>query len=293
MVLKCRCYNYTYQIRENPLNIKSDCIVCLMNQALKVTKLLELDDTTSKKILDRTAQILIEHDFSCTPPQIAKVIYQAISDITGDEDPVLRAKERATSEALRVDTSFVQTINDAIKMAVIGNVIDFGAQNQFGLSEMIQHHFEKDFAIDDFDVFEQELQKAKEIVIIGDNVGEHVFDKLLIETIKKHYDLKVYYFVRTKPIINDVTPKEAKIMSGCADIIDTGIETPGFEIHKANAVSREIFGRADIVIAKGMGNFESLYQVAKRPIYYLFIVKCNVVADAIGQDIKSMIFKRG
>ncbi|MDY0195676.1 MAG: ARMT1-like domain-containing protein [Sulfurovaceae bacterium] len=275
------------------MNIKSDCIVCLMNQALKVTKLLELDDTTSKKILDRTAQILIEHDFSCTPPQIAKVIYQAISDITGDEDPVLRAKERATSEALRVDTSFVQTINDAIKMAVIGNVIDFGAQNQFGLSEMIQHHFEKDFAIDDFDVFEQELQKAKEIVIIGDNVGEHVFDKLLIETIKKHYDLKVYYFVRTKPIINDVTPKEAKIMSGCADIIDTGIETPGFEIHKANAVSREIFGRADIVIAKGMGNFESLYQVAKRPIYYLFIVKCNVVADAIGQDIKSMIFKRG
>ncbi len=275
------------------MNIKPDCIVCLLNQALKVTKLLKLDDVTSKEILDKSAQILIEHDFSCTPPQIAKEIYEAISDITGDNDPVLRAKERATSEALRVDTSFVATIKDAIKMAVIGNVIDFGAQNQFELSEMIQDHFSKEFSIDDFYAFEDELKEAKEIVIIGDNTGEHVFDKLLIETIKKHYDVKVNYFVRTKPIINDVTPKEAQILSQCANIIDTGIETPGFEIHKANAVSIEIFEHADIVIAKGMGNFESLYQVAKRPIYYLFIVKCNVVADAIGKDIKSMIFKRG
>ncbi|MBN2722212.1 MAG: DUF89 family protein [Campylobacterales bacterium] len=275
------------------MNIKSDCIVCLMNQALKVTKLLELDDIKSKKILDRTAQILTEHDFSYTPPQIAKEIYEAISDITGDDDPVLLSKQLATQEALKIDTSFVQTIKDAIKMAVIGNVIDFGAQKQFELGEMIQDHFSKEFSIDDFDTFEQELKTAKEIVVLGDNVGEHIFDKLLIETIKKHYDVKANYFVRTKPIINDVTPKEAQFLSGCADIIDTGIETPGFEIHKTNTVSKEIFERADIVIAKGMGNFESLYQVAKRPIYYLFIVKCNVVADAIGQDIKSMIFKRG
>jgi len=275
------------------LNIKPDCIVCLLNQALKVTKLLELDDITSKKVLDRTAQILTEHDFSCTPPQIAKDIYEAISEITEEEDPVLRAKERATAEALKVDTSFIRSIKDAIKMSVIGNVIDFGAQKQFELSEMIKHHFEKEFSIDDFAVFERELKEAKEIVILGDNTGEHIFDKLLIETIKKEYDVKVHYFVRTKPIINDVTPKEAQILSDCADIIDTGIETPGFEPHKANDISKEIFERADIIISKGMGNFESLYQVAKRPIYYLFIVKCNVVADAIDEDIKSMIFKRG
>ncbi len=264
-----------------------------MNQALKVAKLLELDDITSKKVLDISAQILQKHDFSCTPPQIAKEIYQAISDITGDDDPVLKSKELATKEALSVDTSFAQSIEDAIKMAVIGNVIDFGAQNQFELDEMIQEHFHQEFAIDDYPTFKKELKEAKEIVVIGDNVGEHIFDKLLIETIKKHYDLKVHYFVRTKPIINDVTKKEAQILSQCADIVDTGIETPGFEVEKSNALSREIFERADIIIAKGMGNFESLYQVAKRPIYYLFIVKCSVVAEEIGESIKSMIFKRG
>ncbi|MBD3808382.1 MAG: DUF89 family protein [Epsilonproteobacteria bacterium] len=275
------------------MNIKPDCIVCIMNQALKVAKLLELDDDTSKKVLDRSAQILQKHDFSCTPPQIAKEIYEAISDITGNDDPVLKSKELATKEALSVDTSFVQSIEDAIKMAVIGNVIDFGAQEQFELDEMIKEHFHNEFVIDDFSAFEEELKEAKEIVVIGDNVGEHIFDKLLIETIKKHYDVKVNYFVRTKPIINDVTKKEAQILSQCADIVDTGIETPGFEIQKASDISKEIFERADVVIAKGMGNFESLYQVAKRPVYYLFIVKCSVVAEEIGENIKSMIFKRG
>jgi len=260
------------------MNIKSDCIACLFNQSLKVTKLLELDDEISKKVFDSTAQILIDHDMNHTPPQIAKEIYQAISDITGEEDPVARAKELSTQEALKVDTSFIKTIPDALKLSVIGNVIDFGAQNQFDLNE--------------FPAFEKELKAAKEMVVIGDNVGEHIFDKVLIETIKKSYNIEVYYFVRGTPIINDVTLKEAQILKECASIIDTGVATPGYDLEEVNAESKAIFDRADIVLAKGMGNFESLYQVAKRPVYFLFVVKCSVVAQAIGEDVKELIFKR-
>ncbi len=274
------------------MNIKSDCIACLFNQSLKVTKLLELDDNTSKKVFDRTAQILIDHDMNHTPPQIAKVIYQAISDITGEEDPVARSKEYSTREALKVDTSFIKTIPDALKLAVIGNVIDFGAQNQFDLNEMIQSHFHQAFGIDDYATFEKELREAKELVVIGDNVGEHIFDKVLIETIKKYYDIKIYYFVRGKPIINDVTIKEAQILKNCAEIIDTGVATPGYDLGEINATSKAIFDRADIVLAKGMGNFESLYKVAKRPVYFLFVVKCSVVAQAIGKEVKELIFKK-
>ncbi len=274
------------------MHIKPDCIGCLLNQSLKVSKLLELDDETSKKVLDRTAAILIDHDLSYTPPQIAKDIYQSIAEITGIEDPVALAKERATEEAMRVDTSFVQTIPDALKLSVIGNVIDFGAQNQFDLQETIEKHFAFSFAIDDSDRFIQALQSAKELVIIGDNTGEHIFDKLLIEMIRREYDLKVYYFVRGAPIINDVTSKEAEILADVAQIVDTGVETPGYDLAEANAASREIFDRADIVLAKGMGNFESLYRQAERDIYFLFIIKCNVVAEAIGKEVKDMIFKK-
>ncbi len=272
------------------MNIKSDCIACLFNQSLKVTKLLELDDDTSKKVFDSTAQILIDHDMSYTPPQIAKVIYGAIADITGEDDPVARSKALSTQEALKVDTSFIESIADALKLAVIGNVIDFGAQSQFDLSEMIQTHFHKSFGIDDYSAFENELKTAKELVIIGDNVGEHIFDKVLIETIKKYYDIKVYYFVRGKPIINDVTLKEAQILKECAHIIDTGVATPGYDLKEVNAESKAIFDCADIVLAKGMGNFESLYKVAQRPIYFLFVVKCTVVAQAIGKEVKELIF---
>ena len=274
------------------MNIKPDCLSCLFDQALKVTKLLDLDDATSKKVFDKTAQVLMDHSMTSTPPQIAKDIYQGISDITGDKDPVARAKKRATKEALKVDTSFIHTIPDALKMAVIGNVIDFGSQEQFSLNEMIQSHFHRSFALDDTPTFIKELQHAKELIIIADNVGEHIFDKLLIETIKKRYDIQVHYFVRGRPIINDVTLQEASLLDTCANIVDTGVETPGYDLEEANNKSLEIFSRADIVLAKGMGNFESLYKVAKRPIYFLFVVKCTVVAEAIGQNVKELIFTR-
>jgi hypothetical protein len=274
------------------MNIKPDCLSCLLDQALRVTKLLKLDDTMSKEVFDKTAQVLMDHTMSSTPPQIAKDIYQAISDVTGEKDPVALAKAYATKQALKIDTSFIHTIPDALKMAVIGNVIDFGSQAQFDLDEMIQYHLHKTFSIDHTLDFIEELQHANEMILIGDNAGEHIFDKLLIETIKKHYDITVHYFVRGHPIINDVTLKEGQLLKNCAHIVDTGVKTPGFDLEEANSISKEIFDRADIVLSKGMGNFESLYKMAKRPIYFLFVVKCSVVAEEIGQNIKELIFKR-
>ena len=76
-------------------------------------------------------------------------------------------------------------------------------------------------------------------------------------------------------------------------MIDTGVTTPGYDFSLASKASLEIFEKADIVISKGMGNFESLYGETQRSIYYLFMVKCSVVAAEIGQPVKSMIFKRG
>ncbi|KYJ85819.1 damage-control phosphatase ARMT1 family protein [Sulfurovum riftiae] len=274
------------------MHIKPDCITCIMNQTLKVCKLLELDDTTGKKLLDSTAEILIQHDLTHTPPQIAKETYGKIAELTGNTDPVAKAKAHATQLALKVDTSFVKTLHDAVKFAVIGNVIDFGAQKQLDLDETIQSHFHHRFGIDDFKTFEKELKTAKTLVYIGDNTGEHVFDKLLIETIKKQYDIEVYYFVRGTPIINDVTVKEAEILQTCATIVDTGVPTPGYDLGYANAASKALFEKADVVLAKGMGNYESLYDETDRKVYYLFIIKCNVVSEAIGEAEGELIFTR-
>ena len=272
------------------MHIKPDCVACIMNQSLKVTKLLNLDDQTSKKILDETAKILMESTLQMTPPQIAKATYGKIAERTGIADPVAKAKEAATQLALQVDTSIVKNLHDAVKFAVIGNVIDFGAQQQLDLDETIRSHFHKTFGIDDFAAFEQALKHAKNMVYIGDNTGEHVFDKLLIQKIKEHYDIKVYYFVRGKPIINDVTVKEGVLLTDVATVIDTGVPTPGFDLQYANTRSRTLFQDADIVLAKGMGNYESLYDVCDKKLFYLFIVKCNVVSNAIGQPVGELVF---
>jgi len=274
------------------MHIKPECITCIMNQTLKVCKLLELDDEASKPLLDSTAQILINSSMSQTPPQIAKDTYEMISKLTSNSDPIKSAKELATKIALAIDVSFASTLSDFIKLAAIGNVIDFGAQKQLDLNTLIQEQFHKEFALNDYEKFVTDLQNAKSMVCIGDNTGEHIFDKQLIQKIKELYDIKVYYFTRGKPIINDVTTTEASHLADVAAIIDTGVPTPGYDLYYANEKSKEIFYSSDIVLAKGMGNYESLYDETTKEIYYLFIVKCSVVAQAIGKDIGEYIFTK-
>lgn len=182
-------------------------------------------------------------------------------------------------------------MEEALKLSVIGNVIDFGAPNQFDLQATIDSHFHEPFARNDILKLEQDLASATSLVLIGDNVGEHIFDLHLLKVLKTLYPhLTLYFFVRGRPVINDVTLKEAEIFAGIAEVIDTGVATPGYDLSEVNGRSFEIFKNADIVLAKGMGNFESLYQATPRNVYYLFIVKCQVIANKINQSVKDMIF---
>jgi len=280
------------------MNIKPDCLVCLYNQALKTSKLLNLDDETSAKILFEVAKILPNYSLEFTPPQIAKDTYALIEKITNNSDPLYEAKEEAIKEAKSFKPFLYEEIkksNDklltALKIAVAGNVIDFGAKKQFNLKETIENIFNTPFKIDFYLKLKEKLKSAKKVVIIGDNSGENIFDVILADVLKSLYDIEIFYFVRGKPIINDVTLKEANEsdMNKFAKIIDTGVPTPGYNLKYANELSKKIFLDADVVISKGMGNFESLYEIANREIFYLFIVKCNVVASAINANEKDII----
>jgi len=280
------------------MNIKPDCLVCLYNQALKTSKLLNLDDKTSAKILFEVAKILPNYSLEFTPPQIAKDTYALIEKITNNPDPLLKAKEEAIKEAKSFKPFLYEKIQKssdklltALKIAVAGNVIDFGAKKQFNLKETIENIFNTPFKIDNYLKLKEKLKTAKKVVIIGDNSGENIFDVILADVLKSLYDIEIFYFVRGKPIINDVTLKEASETDiiKFAKIIDTGVPTPGYDLKYANEKSKEIFYNADVIISKGMGNFESLYKIANREIFYLFIVKCNVVASAINANEKDII----
>jgi len=148
------------------------------------------------------------------------------------------------------------------------------------------------FAIDEKEEFIQRLKSAKSFMLIGDNVGEHVFDKVLLEVIEEYYpQMEKYYVVRGKPIINDVTAQEAAAIGidALATIVDSGIDTPGFLLSRANEETRRLFEDVDLILAKGMGNFECMDGLRDSRIFHLFKVKCQVVSSRVGADIGSLV----
>jgi len=182
----------------------------------------------------------------------------------------------------------------AVKVAVAGNVIDLAAEVEFDLEEEIDKIFHTSFAVDDFDALSQKLSAAQQLLYIGDNAGEHLFDRLCIETLKSLYpQLYITYMVRGKPIINDVTMQEA-LEAGfdkVCHLVDSGVDTPGFVYERANEESKRLFDEADLVITKGMGNYECLSPTHRHDVCFLLKVKCNVVARSIGAQLGDIVCK--
>ncbi len=175
---------------------------------------------------------------------------------------------------------------------MLGNVIDYGIAHGFDLEDEFRKIFETPFGVDDFEIFKSKLKSAKNVVYLGDNAGENVFDELFIKTIKEaHNDIKTYYFVRSRPIINDITASdllECHIHELC-EIVDSGSNAPAFILQKATPQARELFLGADIIISKGMGNYEALTEFLDERIFFFFKVKCEVVASHIGKPLGSII----
>ncbi len=274
---------------------------CIINQAERVGRTLHADETTTQKLI-ATARSMSEHfSFSQTPPEVATPVYEAMADILHKEDIYDEVKALSTKKALMLLPSLQKRLeqsddrfNTALKIAVAGNVIDLASEITFDLDEELEKIFHTDFAVDDTKELHRLLHKAKHVVVLGDNAGEHVFDKLFIQTLQNLFpSVCFHYFVRGKPIINDVTLKEAQEIDfdAVCEVIDSGVDTPGFVYARANKHSQELFDSADLVISKGMGNYECLTPSHKSPIAFLLKVKCNVVATSLGKEVGDIVCK--
>ncbi len=184
----------------------------------------------------------------------------------------------------------------ATKTAVAGNVIDLASVMMYDLKEELDKVYETPFAIDDFVALETKLHSTTTLVYLADNAGEEIFDKIFIQTIKHYFpSLSVYYFVRGRPIINDLTCKDAlsSHMDEVATIVDSGVPTPGLALELMNDHARALFEKAECIISKGMGNYECLGDIKGLPIFFLFKVKCAVVARDVGANLGDIVCKQG
>jgi len=237
-----------------------------------------------------------------SPPVAAADLYFKIGNFIQNEDVYRTLKAESTKEAMkllpqvqhRINTS-PEPLKSAIKSAVAGNVIDFGTPTQFDLELEFEKVFDTPFMIDDESLFLTQLKESKSLMIIGDNTGEHVFDKLLLETLHALYpNLELYYAVRGKPIINDVTLLEAKDIGidKICNLVDSGVDTPGLAYAHASKGFMKLYKSIDLIIAKGMGNYECLEDVKDSRIFHLFKVKCDVVSNDVGAELGSLIFMK-
>ncbi|MBC8385709.1 MAG: DUF89 family protein [Candidatus Cloacimonetes bacterium] len=272
-----------------------DCLPCFLQQALRAGRIATDDEAIIKKLLDEVGAMIKEIPMENTPPQTGAIIYPKISEITNNADPYKVIKEKNITHALHLYPELKKKVEKsddslltAIRLAVAGNVIDLGVNREFDLVEEIEKILHQEFAVFDFESFKQELNNAKEILYIGDNSGEAVFDKILIEELGK----PVTFVVREIPIINDITEKEARQIGidKIAEILSSGTTAPGTILELCNQEFIRKFYDADLVISKGQGNYEGLSGV-QRSIFFLLKVKCPVIAENIGVREDDIILK--
>lgn len=214
-------------------------------------------------------------------------VYRVIRLLDMDEEEELRLSVKRSEDPLC----------GALRLAAAGNQIDFaGSREVRFVMEEVYHRMNGMLAVDDSGQLFKDLKDAKSVLYIGDNCGEIVLDKLFIEEIRKQYpDLSVTYGVRGEPIVNDVTILDARMtgMERVAEVIENGSGALGTVLSDTSLQFRNVFEKADVIISKGQGDFESLSECTDKNIYHLMMVKCERIAGILKAPVGELICCHG
>jgi uncharacterized protein with ATP-grasp and redox domains len=280
-----------------------DCLPCLMSQALKAARAATDDEEVQRQVVDAVAAMIPELSLGLKPPEIAQRGYRLISQITGNDDPFRQAKVETNRAALALWPKLKQLVEQstdrlftACKLAIFANSIDFGPNFEHGDIETIIDEATTcslPLAVNNYDWLRSNLKNSQSLLYLGDNAGEIVFDRLLIGEIHRVKELETYFVVREKPVINDATVDDAQAvgMEKVARVVSNGSDAPATILSQCSAELQQLYHSADIVIAKGQGNYESL-EGEPGNIFFLLRAKCPLIAGLLGVSVGDCVLKR-
>jgi uncharacterized protein with ATP-grasp and redox domains len=285
------------------LKIEPDCIDCIARSARELPLLLGADPEARELIVRRVAEELEGFDRARTPPEMGAMLCRVLRDVLGVADPFLEHKRRTNRLALELLPELRSAIERsadpfaaAVRMAIAGNVIDFGAPGGVtdGLKGEIQGAVEQPLAGEGEAVLERlrrAVDSAVRILYLADNAGEIGVDRLLVEQLPSH---AVTVVVRSGPALNDALLEDAVAvgLDEVAELMESGAAIPGTVLGECSARFVERFFAADVVISKGQGNLETL-SAERGPIWYLLRAKCAVVARQLGCDAGDFVVAEG
>jgi damage-control phosphatase, subfamily I len=281
------------------MNTAWECIPCFVRQAAEAIAMSTDDAALRESVLRGVTTEVAEADWNVMPVTIAQALQRRIRRETGRDDPYRALKERMNRMALELLPGLAKAASArsdpgeaAVRLAIAGNLLDAGSKNRVEPEDLARHLeaiWDRPLAGDPDDLF-RAAREARCILYLADNAGEIVFDRLLVEALPAE---KMVLAVRGRPVLNDATRDDAEIagLPAILPVIDNGSDAPGTVLEQCSEEFLYWYNRADLIVAKGQGNYETLAE-ADKPIFFLFTVKCPVIAAAVGEPVGSMVVKR-
>jgi len=279
------------------MKIQTECLPCLLKRILFETELSTTDQKRQTKALRTACSLLAElYDPTVCSATIATQLHKAVYDTLQDKDPYKELKHSSNSIAttlLPKIEGLIKNSPDPLKTsmqcAIIGNIMDFGIDGHTSQPQMLKEVFDRLYAEglghDDYERLRNLIQHASTIILFTDNCGEIVFDKVLCRELKRfNPTLHLTVVVKGAPILSDATEKDAqeiKLLETIDTLFTTGCYAVGVDFQQLPVAVKNTLDQADLIIAKGMANYESFSETTYGPIAYLLRTKCNAIARSM------------
>ena len=281
-----------------------ECVPCIINQGIETAKKFNLSEEETEILVKDILITLYNEELKNTPPYFVKTVHNRLKKLLKRDDLYKEIKDFYNNKILGIEEDIKKQIElsedkflTAVKLSILGNIIDFGAKKEVDNEKLIKDISTIDsfkLEIDNSKYLYESLKKSKTVLYLADNCGEIVFDKIFMAYIKNNFkDIEIFCAVRGEPIINDATLEDALSVGidKVATIISNGDSAPGTIIENTTDEFKNIFKSADTVISKGQGNYESLSNTDKSSLFFLFMAKCTLIANELNVPKMSLICK--
>lgn len=275
-----------------------ECLPCFFGQIRRSLDYAGVNGERGREITRRASAIIGCASLDEVPARTTSVIHRLLRRETG-VDPYREVKDEYNRIALdrlpdvrRRAAAAVDPLEGAVRAAIAGNVIDFGIYESIDLDRAVAESFELPLPVKEYRAFTTALDHADSVLYLCDNAGEIVFDRVLIDALQERGQ-RVTAVVKGAPVINDATLDDARAagLAVSATVIDNGSDGVGTLMEECSARFRAAFRAADLIISKGQANFETLSQIRDKRIFFLFKVKCQVVARSLGRENGDIVLK--
>jgi uncharacterized protein with ATP-grasp and redox domains len=283
------------------MKLNLDCIPCFQRQALQAVRFISDDEKLHERVLREVAKKLLESNWDSTPPELAHQVHSIVKRITNENDPYKEVKRESNDLVLKMYPELKEKVKKsmdplrtAVRLAIAGNIIDFGVLQEFNLEETIREVLKKKFAIDDYEKLKEKLKDAETLLFFVDNAGEIGLDKLLVETFLEANKLeKIDFVVKGGPIINDATLEDAVYMGldglPNSEFLTISNGEVGTGPARSSQTVKNWIKEHDLVISKGQGNYEGLSE--HNGLFFMLMVKCPIIASDLGVEVGDIILE--